>query len=237
MVIKYNAKRVMGIALISSLYLLLMAVIWWEINNIKTTVVEKQALNSAETYINLLASFRSLYTSEVINNLPKDQVTISHDYHQIIHGIPLPATLTIKIAEDATINNEGFEIDLFSNYPFPWRTRNKDEFSHQALETLQKKHERSFHQITQQGNETFLSYAKADIMRGACVNCHNTHPDSPKTDWAENDVRGVLSVKLPMTELIEATNTAFRDLMLFVFLIGAAVISINLYFILDQRNH
>ncbi|MGI9515476.1 MAG: response regulator, partial [Pirellulaceae bacterium] len=32
----------------------------------------------------------------------------------------------------------------------------------------------------------------------SCVNCHNTHPQSPKTDWQENDVRGVLEVTLPL---------------------------------------
>jgi signal transduction histidine kinase len=43
-----------------------------------------------------------------------------------------------------------------------------------------------------------LRYATADLMRGSCVACHNSHPDSPKRDWSTGDVRGVLEVVQPM---------------------------------------
>src|SRR6185436_7682202 len=51
------------------------------------------------------------------------------------------------------------------------------------------------------GGKSFLRYATADLMRQACVDCHNTHPDSPKTDWREGDVRGVLEVSLPLEQI------------------------------------
>ena len=43
-----------------------------------------------------------------------------------------------------------------------------------------------------------LRYATADLMRASCINCHNTHPDTPKNDWQVGDVRGVLEVSLPL---------------------------------------
>ena len=35
-------------------------------------------------------------------------------------------------------------------------------------------------------------------MAGACVTCHNDHPDSPKSNWKLNDVMGATTWTLPM---------------------------------------
>jgi hypothetical protein len=35
-------------------------------------------------------------------------------------------------------------------------------------------------------------------MKRTCVECHNTHPKSPRKDWQEGDVRGVLVIIRPL---------------------------------------
>jgi twitching motility protein PilJ len=45
-----------------------------------------------------------------------------------------------------------------------------------------------------------MRYAVADLMQDTCVACHNTHPQSPKTDWKEGDVRGVMEVIVPVDQ-------------------------------------
>ena len=35
-------------------------------------------------------------------------------------------------------------------------------------------------------------------MQRSCVECHNTHPKSPRKDWQEGDVRGVLEIIRPL---------------------------------------
>ena len=47
-------------------------------------------------------------------------------------------------------------------------------------------------------------------MRPSCVNCHNTHPTSPKTDWKTGDVRGVLEVILPLDIAVAQTHQGLR---------------------------
>jgi twitching motility protein PilJ len=37
-------------------------------------------------------------------------------------------------------------------------------------------------------------------MKASCVKCHNDHPESPKKDWKEGDVRGALEVIIPVGE-------------------------------------
>jgi hypothetical protein len=33
-------------------------------------------------------------------------------------------------------------------------------------------------------------------MGAACVNCHNSHPESPKWDWKVGDVRGIQEITI-----------------------------------------
>ena len=48
-------------------------------------------------------------------------------------------------------------------------------------------------------------------MRPSCVDCHNSHPDTPKKDWRVNDVRGVLEIITPMDSIIAQTQAGLRD--------------------------
>jgi PAS domain S-box-containing protein len=55
-----------------------------------------------------------------------------------------------------------------------------------------------------------LRYATADRMRPSCVDCHNMHPASPKTDWKVRDVRGVLEVILPLERAVAQTYVGLQ---------------------------
>jgi hypothetical protein len=56
-----------------------------------------------------------------------------------------------------------------------------------------------------------LLYATARHMEKSCLGCHN-HPDSrsPKKDWKEGDVVGVLKIVRPLDREIESTQTGLR---------------------------
>jgi class 3 adenylate cyclase len=67
-------------------------------------------------------------------------------------------------------------------------------------------------------------------MGEACVNCHNSHPDSPKTDWKVGDVRAIqeISIRQP----IAANILSFKYLLAYLVLAALA----GLTFILVQRK-
>jgi adenylate cyclase len=64
-------------------------------------------------------------------------------------------------------------------------------------------------------------YAKASRMRQDCVDCHNAHPDSTKTDWKVGEVRGVLELIRPLDRDAARTSTGLRGA--FILLSGVAV--------------
>jgi class 3 adenylate cyclase len=67
-------------------------------------------------------------------------------------------------------------------------------------------------------------------MEQPCVNCHNSHPESPKTDWKVGDVRGIQEVSI--SQPITGNIFAFKYLLGY-FALTAAVGSL---FIALQRH-
>ncbi|MBN8564172.1 MAG: DUF3365 domain-containing protein [Leptolyngbya sp. UWPOB_LEPTO1] len=43
-------------------------------------------------------------------------------------------------------------------------------------------------------------------MKQTCVECHNTHQQSPKKDWAVGDVAGVWEIRQPLDQFVEKVN-------------------------------
>lgn len=178
--------------------------------SLSNSLVESSALSNAARYSEVIAEFRSLYTSEVVNRLQAHAVDITHDYEDQDGAIPLPATMSILLGEQIGARGSGTEVHLYSPHPFPWREHSgglRDRFREEAWAQLSANPGKPFYQFEQHGGESSLRYATADLMRAECVSCHNSHPDSPKRDWRSGDVRGVLEVVIPL-EAVRGETTA-----------------------------
>ena len=66
-------------------------------------------------------------------------------------------------------------------------------------------------------------------MTAGCVNCHNSHVDSPKQDWKVGEVRGIEEISV--SQPIAARIFAFKYLLIYF----ASVAAIGLAFIALQR--
>jgi hypothetical protein len=63
----------------------------------------------------------------------------------------------------------------------------------------------------------------ARVMKESCVKCHNTHPESTKTNWKVGEVRGVVEIIRPLENDVAKTEEGLRDTFTLI-----AVISISL---------
>src|SRR6202023_1424741 len=52
------------------------------------------------------------------------------------------------------------------------------------------------------------------VMGTTCVSCHNSHPDSPKTDWKVGDVRGIQEITV--AQPIAANIWSFQYLLIYL---------------------
>ena len=187
----------------------------WYVSRLQSNLIASIALQDAALYAQALAEFRTLYTSEVVETVRQNGIAVTHDYGTHPGAIPLPVTLTMLLGERLSAHEAGAQIRLYSPYPFPSRRQEgglHDAFGKAAWDALQHNPNIPFYRFEPFQGHQSLRYATADLMRPSCVDCHNTHTASPKTDWKTGDVRGVLEVILPLDTTVAQTQKGLRDL-------------------------
>jgi len=160
--------------------------------------VQQSASQNAKIITSIIREFREEYTVEVVQKVQAYGMKISHEYHGKLDTIPLPASVSLELGQKINVKDLGVHVDLVSPYPFPWRNRSLTAFENKAWQALQSNFREDFSETSIDG---IYRYAVADRMVEACVTCHNTHPDSPKTDWNIDDLRGVLVVEIMLNPI------------------------------------
>jgi len=178
----------------------------------------KAAISTADNTVRQYKNIRSYYTKNVIEKvLSTSDVTTNYDHEGKDKVIPLPATFIHEISEEFT--KQGIiAIKLYSPYPFPNRkNRTLDSFANDAWSALNNNGDKIFSQIDTINERKVVRVAIADTMtQQACVNCHNTHPNTPKNDWQLKDVRGILEVQVPIEEQLMDASTLNGEITLIV---------------------
>ena len=217
--------------------LTMLGVAWWHMETMRQQIFENNALIAARSYANTFLSLRTFYTREVVSRVPENSVTVSHDYRNIAHAIPLPATLTIQLAEEISLQSEGFSARLYSNYPFPWRSElsTLDGFEKTAIQRLSDSPHEPYYEFEKSPDGGYLRYATADIMRPACVECHNSHPQSPKRDWKVGDVVGVLEISMPMRVSTDKIMDTY-DYLIICFIIGGIIMLATVFWVMGRTT-
>lgn len=174
----------------------------WNIARFSNDLVEDQALQNAIASAQALRDARTIYSSETVDRLADHpDVQVTHDYRSQEGAIPLPINFLQSLCHRIREDNPGMFVRLYSDYPFPWNQEYggpRDAFETEALQQLRQNPNQPYISVESYRGRPSLRYAEADIMEPSCVACHNTYPDSPKTDWAVGEVRGVLEVTQPL---------------------------------------
>ncbi len=159
-----------------------------------------------------LDEFRKIYTSEVVNRVKGHGIEVTHDYEGKEGAIPLPATLTMELGKRINEYRPGAHVRLYSDHPFPWRKDGgpRDDFEREALQAVRRRPDQPFYRFEDFEGRPSLRYAVADRMQARCVTCHNSHRDSPKTDWQLGDVRGALEFIRPLDNTVAESQAAQR---------------------------
>jgi two-component system, sensor histidine kinase and response regulator len=200
----------------------------WHLSRLSWRLVESSALQAASQYADSLRELRRLYTSDVTDRLRGHGIEVTHDYATKEGAIPLPATFTMELSERISQQSSGMLARLYSDFPFPWRKDGgpRDDFEREAIRQVRQLPDRPFYRFEDFQGRPSLRYAVADQrMTAGCVACHNTHPDSPKTDWKVGDIRGVLEITRPLDSIIAQTHAGLRETFALMAIIGVLGLS------------
>ncbi|MBV1858311.1 MAG: DUF3365 domain-containing protein [Nannocystaceae bacterium] len=217
--------------LVIALLLVAFAVTYHSYRRATSDLVDFAARENAASLSDALRSFRDLYTTNVVAKVGGSDITVTHEFASVDKAIPLPASLTIAMGDRIGAEGSGATAALYSPYPFPWRTVDgqngglTDDFRREAWTTLSADPDAYFYRVEDVEGVPTIRYATADVMRPNCVNCHNTHPDTPRRGWRAGDVRGVLEVAIPVDRLDSGAHEEHRPtarLMVAAALLGLA---------------
>ena len=178
-------------------------------------LVRSTALESAAQQAELLEEATKEYSRNV-QRVEKANFTVNKTVPPTPGTVPLsiPATFLHDVGEQlAQVSRTGVKVRQYSDYPFPWRTDGgpRDEFEREALRRLrQSKGQETVHEFTEMDGQRVVRYAQARVMERSCVECHNTHPQSPRKDWQVGDVRGVLEIIRPLDKDEARVGEALR---------------------------
>jgi len=208
-------RRHPGPALLLTTGLLAPVVALITMSLLSARLVRSTALESAAQQAELLEEATKEY-SRIVQRVMKANFTVNKTVPPTPGTVPvsIPATFLHDVGEQlAEKGRTGVKVRQYSDHPFPWRSGGgpRDAFEREALQRLrQSQGKETAHQFTEMDGQRVVRYAQARIMERSCVECHNTHPQSPRKDWQVGDVRGVLEIIRPLEKDEARVGEALR---------------------------
>src|SRR6516164_3400037 len=228
---KINGSRLSFVLVLLVLLLLagLPLAVWLDLSNLVDANLRRQAMDLNS----VISSVRAYYGANVVGRVLASPGTtkVVHNYQDIPGAIPIPATLSLELGKVISEQQNNIIYRFVSDYPFKNRPPHAlDPFETDALTALRQDSNQQLAQVSATMFSDQVRLIAPVIMGQACVNCHNSHPESPKTDWKVGDVRGIQEVAI--TQPIGDNIFAFKYLLAYFVLIA----TVGTIFIALQRR-
>ena len=199
------------------------AAVWLDLRNLSDRLIRLQASETSR----IIDDMRGFYAEAVVSRVLAAKgvnVTTTHNFRTTPGGIPIPATLSIELGNLISSHDGDVKYRFVSDLPFRGREdHHLDRFELAALAQLRADPRARVSEISGSIFDRQVRTAAPVLMAQVCVNCHNTSPDSPKTDWKVGDVRGIqeITVKQP----INSNVFVFKFLLSYLVLAALAGLS------------
>ncbi len=145
---------------------------------------------------------RTNYTKLIVKRLgPAGANVIKPDEHweDLENGAPLPAQMFRAGAEGVTGLTDKFTYSLQSLWPVNKQNAPRTDLEKQGLQYIADNPGSNFYGEEKLGDVTYFTAVYPDVaVAEPCVNCHNNHKDSPKTDFKLGDVMGGVVIRVPL---------------------------------------
>ncbi|WP_150117550.1 adenylate/guanylate cyclase domain-containing protein [Microvirga vignae] len=215
-------QRVMGPLLIVTVILGVLGLpvaVWLDLRLLSERVLRMQASEASR----IIDDMRSYYGSDVVGRVLQSpgQVTVTHNYHDVPGAIPIPATLSIELGKRISAHDGSVKYHFVSDMPFKGREPHRlDDFEKDAIARLRANPQQTIVEVSGTILDKIVRTAAPVTMGPVCVSCHNTHPDSPKTDWKVGDVRGIQEISV--NQPIFANVSSFKYSLIYLSLASMA---------------
>ncbi len=227
------------------------------LSSLSTQFVENTALESTRMEANMLEEINEYYSEEVLERIDSDRIPITHQYSTTRNTIPLPFSFMIDAGRRITASESGMRVKIYSDYPWRADCGPHDEFEVRAIEALglgcrtvptaseagiartsskQDVDGRSYYEFSNEAGIPKLRYARAQIMKASCVECHNNDPASPKRNWIVGEVAGVLTIERPLKRDIELARSSLSSAFQIIGVTAASLLTVSIIIFWQSRR-
>lgn len=192
-----------------------------------------QNLRQKANELSLLStSVRDYYAKNIVSRIQEadGKAVLAPDYVNVHGGIPIPATFSIELGEIFNVADldENIQYRFASDFPFKPRQTELNMFERESIDLFRKNPlvKQNEQIIRGSGNQRTFQYATPVVMSKACIQCHNSHPNSRKRDWKVGDVRGIQEIIIrdnDVTNLFDNKTTILPAYLLTISLLGLTI--------------
>ncbi|MFO0765661.1 MAG: DUF3365 domain-containing protein [Nitrospiraceae bacterium] len=147
----------------------------------------------------VLEADRTIYTNHVVNRMQAKGIVSAAEHWENENALPLPAQFLQHSGKLVAESGRGIRYRLISQWPIYQRNAPATDLERRALEGVAQSPDRPLTGIVTSGRKQYFQAIYPDrAISAACVNCHNSHPLSPKRDFAVNDIMGGMAITIPL---------------------------------------
>ena len=163
-----------------------------------TTGISPQTMSDALHAV--MAADRAVYTKKVINRLVKeDKVIKASEHWKDDKALPLPAQMFRFGAEAVAEKGMNFSYSLLSLWPINKQNAPKTEAEKTGLQYIVDNPGKNYYSNETLGGTKYFTAVYPDpAVAAACVDCHNDHKDTPKSDFKLGDTMGGVVIRIPV---------------------------------------
>jgi hypothetical protein len=156
----------------------------------------------ADSLHKVMESDRTVYTRLIVNRLAVEEKLIKASEHwKDDKALVLPAQMFRYGAEMVAEKGAPFSYSLLSLWPVNKQNAPKTEAEKTGLKYIADNPGKNYYTEEELGGTNYYTAVYPDTaVAPACVNCHNEHKDSPRSDFKIGDVMGGVVIRIPLNK-------------------------------------
>ena len=154
----------------------------------------------ADALFAVMEADRAVYTKKVIERLVKEEKVIkASEHYEDDKALPLPAQMFRFGYERVAEKTDAFSYSLLSSWPINKQNEPKTETEKLGLKYIEENPGQNFYKEEELGGQKYFTAIYPDVaVATPCVECHNNHKDTPKSDFEIGDTMGGVVIRIPL---------------------------------------
>jgi len=148
----------------------------------------------------VMESDRTVYTRLIVNRLTlQDKVITASEHFEDDKALVLPAQMFRFGSEMVADKTDQFSYSLQSLWAVNKQNMPRTDVEIEGLTYIADNPGEKYYAEEELGGVKYFTAIYPDVaVAPACINCHNDHPDTPRTDFEMGDVMGGVVIRVPI---------------------------------------